>query len=425
MTTPHPTGARESGWLPDCVYTGGRLETGLAFFADPLGRITRFSREPADLAAARRLNGMAALPGMVDTCAHVLARVQRGRTIAGASQAWTPHEVRDVAKMAFVEMLLSGVSCVAAFHRVGADPGELEASAREVMRAAHEVGIRLTLCPVATATLPADAYLRVMEALRLHVAREHPGDEFWLGAAIDQAGALPADQLKAIGAYAHAQRLRVLVPLASSAREAETCIAQTGRRPFDLLAGQGLVDKRLVAVNASTLSGDEVKALGAARAAVCVCPADAQSDDGPPADLDALQAAGATIAFGSGTMRQGNLLDAARQVPGRMRHPSSAERAARLFAALTVGGARSLGAPSGALEVGRPADFFTVNLYDPSIAGAAPEGLLEAIVFSLERRGVRDVWIGGRQRLAGGRHAQQGPVVARFVEVARKLGAAD
>jgi len=51
----------ETGWLPDCVYTGEKFEAGLAFFADDLGRITRFSGEPADLAAARRLAGQAAL----------------------------------------------------------------------------------------------------------------------------------------------------------------------------------------------------------------------------------------------------------------------------------------------------------------------------------------------------------------------------
>src|SRR5689334_8911946 len=39
----------EAGWLPDCVYTGEKFEYGVAFFADAVGRISRFSREPADL----------------------------------------------------------------------------------------------------------------------------------------------------------------------------------------------------------------------------------------------------------------------------------------------------------------------------------------------------------------------------------------
>lgn len=424
MATPHPTGARETGWLPDHVYTGGRFEAGLAFFADPLGRITRFSRDPADLAAARRLNGMAALPGLVDGCAQVLQRLQRGRAAGDALPALSTEDMRDVARMVFAEALLSGVTCLAEFHLPRAGAGGLEPGCREVLRAAHEIGIRLALCPVVAAGTTADAWIRSMDALRAHVASEHPGDEFWLGAGLEHATVLPADQLKAVGVYAHAQRLRMLVPLAASAREIDACTAQTGRRPLQVLAEQGLADKRLVAVHGAHLTADEIKSLGAARAAVCACPSQAQHREENTADLDALQAAGVTLSLGSGVLHQSNLLAEARQLPGRLRHPSSAERAARLFQAMTVGGARSLGAPSGALEVGRPADFFTVNLYDPSIAGATPEGLLEAIVFSLERRGVRDVWIGGRQRLSGGRHAQQGPVVARFVDVAKRCASA-
>src|SRR4051812_47639376 len=45
-----PAGPRELGWLPDCVYTGEKFEAGMAFFADAQGRVSRFSREPKDLA---------------------------------------------------------------------------------------------------------------------------------------------------------------------------------------------------------------------------------------------------------------------------------------------------------------------------------------------------------------------------------------
>ena len=97
--------------------------------------------------------------------------------------------------------------------------------------------------------------------------------------------------------------------------------------------------------------------------------------------------------------------------------------AVALFHAATVAGARSLGATGGALEVGRPADFFTVNLYDPSIAGAEPAVLLANIVFSLERSAIREVWVGARQRLVNGRHAQQGALVGKFIELQRRLWA--
>jgi len=106
--------ARETGWLPDCVYTGDKFEAGLAFFADDLGHITRFSREAADLAAARRLGGQAALPGLVNAHSQAWQRVLRGRAgpadRAAAVQAaarLTPTDLYDAARMAFMEMLLA------------------------------------------------------------------------------------------------------------------------------------------------------------------------------------------------------------------------------------------------------------------------------------------------------------------------------
>ena len=88
---------------------------------------------------------------------------------------------------------------------------------------------------------------------------------------------------------------------------------------------------------------------------------------------------------------------------------------------MTVTGARSLGATGGALEVGRPADFFTVNLYDPSIAGSDASSLLPNILFSLERRAIRDVWVGARLRISNGRHVAHGPIIGRFVETQRRV----
>ena len=63
----------------------------------------------------------------------------------------------------------------------------------------------------------------------------------------------------------------------------------------------------------------------------------------------------------------------------------------RLFDCATETGAQSLAAPGGKLEIGRPADFFTVDLRDASIAGASASSLLNHIVFSLERTAIRDV----------------------------------
>lgn len=87
---------------------------------------------------------------------------------------------------------------------------------------------------------------------------------------------------------------------------------------------------------------------------------------------------------------------------------------ARLFASATESGARSLGANTGALEIGRPADFFTVDLNDPSLVGADQKSLLDTIVFSLERTAIRDVVVGNQAIVREGRHALQDEIVGEF-----------
>ena len=87
----------------------------------------------------------------------------------------------------------------------------------------------------------------------------------------------------------------------------------------------------------------------------------------------------------------------------------SSALAQRLFDCATVSGAVSIGLNEGGkIAVGSPADFFTVDLDDLSIAGATPDSLLANIVFSLSRTAVRDVVVGGKQIVENGRHRLHG-----------------
>jgi len=454
-----------SGWLPDCVFTGDKFESGLAFFADGLGRITRFSREPADLAAARRLSGQAALPGLVNAHSQSVHRLLRGRTehrtkaegdslgtwrtaLDRAVGRLTGQDLYDTARMTFLEMLQSGITCVGEFHTLHHQPGgqpwpEPNFLSQEVLRAARDVGVRLALFKVAAANAGANGlgpaalarlqsstteqFLQELAALQEYVTRNHPGDEAWVGVAPLDAGALPREGLKALADFAHAQRLRVQVPLPERAADHEAWVAAHGRTPVALLVELGLLDKRGVVVHADHLSDEDLRLLGAARASVCACPTTERNRGAGGAPVEKLLAAGVNLALGTGSAVQIDLLADARLIDYQLRQQRrrrdgvAPDPASPLFHAATAAGARALGAPSGALEVGRPADFFTVNLFDPSIAGTDPQTLLESIVFSLGPRAVREVWVGGRQRVANGRHAYHGPIVGNFVDLQRRL----
>ena len=440
---------QEAGWLPDCVFTGDKFEAGLAFFADDLGRITRFSREAADLAAARRLAGQAAIPGLVNTHSQSWQRVLRGRIaprghgppapLAHALSGLSTADLYDAARMAFMEMMLSGITCVGEFHTLHRQPDgapwpEPNLASHELLRAARDTGLRLALFPaVATRagfrpppppgrgrllTAKVDEYVRDVDAVRDFVARNHPGEAAWIGVAAHSLDTVPLDHLKAVATYAHAQRLRLHLPLSAQPADNEACVAEYGRTPVTLLAEHGLLDKRFTAIHAIHLTDDEARLLGSARATVCACPAATRLHGPGEVPAARLHAAGAALALGTDNGTQINLLAEARRLA---RAEAGLAAAGLLFQAATAAGARSMGAPSGALEVGRPADFFTVALYDPSIAGAEPEALLDNIVFSLERRAIRDVWIGARQCVANGRHPYQGAIVSRFIELQKRL----
>ena len=66
--------------------------------------------------------------------------------------------------------------------------------------------------------------------------------------------------------------------------------------------------------------------------------------------------------------------------------------------------------------MGRAADFFTVDLDDPSVAGAG-DALLNDIVFSLERTAIREVAVGGEFVVRDGRHPLQEEIIRQFADV--------
>jgi len=95
----------------------------------------------------------------------------------------------------------------------------------------------------------------------------------------------------------------------------------------------------------------------------------------------------------------------------------------KLFDCATRNGAASVGAPGGSLEVGGVADFFTVDLDDPSIAGTSSEELLAAIVFGLSKTAVGEVAVNGKLVVEGGRHPMQEATVRDYSELMQKTAA--
>jgi formimidoylglutamate deiminase len=170
---------------------------------------------------------------------------------------------------------------------------------------------------------------------------------------------------------------------------------------------------------------------------VCACPTTERNLGDGVVPVDEYFKHDVPVCLGTDSHAQIDLLEDARELEYHLRlqkleravldtQPQESSRkpqtiAARLFACATANGARSIGSPNGSLESGKAADFFTVALDDPSIAGSSDEDLLSNIVFSLSRAAVREVVVSGKPIVSEGQHLVQDEVVERFKNLQRRL----
>lgn len=447
----------ETGWLPDLIYVDGAFESGVAMFAGADGRIARFSR---DAGGAVRMPGRAILPGLVNVHSHAFQRVIRGRTeyrtSADRDTFWTwrvsmyhaankisPEAMYHIARMAFMEMALSGITAVGEFHYVHHDSGgvpyaERNLMALSVVRAALDIGLRIVLLPTAYVRAgwnkPADPGQarfitpRVEDFIADTEALRSAGVP--VGIAPHSVRAVPLDYLRELARYARANELPLHMHVAEQPAEVEACIGEYGLRPVELLESERILDERFTAIHAIHVTEQEIGFLG--KSTVCACPTSERNLGDGAVPADRLYGSGARICFGSDSNIQIDILEDARLLEYDLRmiklervvlsrESARDALARRLFRSATESGARSLDAPSGVLEIGRTADFFTIDLNDPSIAGAARDELLNHVVFSLERTAVRDVVVDGNMIVRDGRHPLQEEITTHFAEVQRGL----
>ena len=455
-------------WLPDQIYANGRFQsdTALVFDRKVLGLA------PADeVSNPIRLKNRALLPGLVNAHSHAFQRVIRGRTerrsqhtndsfwtwreqMYSAANRLSPEDIYVASRMAFLEMALAGITAVGEFHYLhhapdGSrydDPNLLE---REVIRAARDVGLRIALLRVAYAragyqTEPnpqqirfiessPDEYLSHLEKL-LAAPELNNKEDAWVGVAPHSVRAVPLDYLKTVVEFANARGLPVHMHVAEQTAEVAACIEEYRRSPVALLDTEGLLSERFTAVHAIHVTPKAIGALARAQANVCACPTTERNLGDGVVPVDGYFNAGVAVSLGTDSQTQIDLLEDARELEYHLRLQHTARNvlapesdtnesalARRLFACATTSGATSIGFGGGTLEPGAPADFFTVDLNDPSIAGSSSENLLPNIVFSLSRTAIKDVVVSGKQIVAGGRHPQQEEIVRTFAELQKRV----
>jgi formimidoylglutamate deiminase len=275
-----------------------------------------------------------------------------------------------------------------------------------------------------------------------------PVPSAWVGVAPHSVRAVPLDYLKEIIAYANRGNLKIHMHVAEQPAEVSVCVEEYGRSPIALLQTEGLLSENFTAVHAIHVTAKAIAAFARTGAMVCACPTTERNLGDGVVPADEYFKRNVPICLGTDSHAQIDLLEDARELEYHLRlqrleravlsvrSPTvregpkaddalpdgrASDTAAALFDCATTNGARSIGAPSGTLEVGKAADFFTVALNDPSIVGATPDDLLASIVFSLARAAVREVVVSGKPIVSEGQHLVQEEIVERFIDLQKRL----
>ncbi len=273
------------------------------------------------------------IPGFANAHSHAFQRALRGtverRDPDRTDTFWTWRErmyalanrldlqaLEAVTRACYAECLEAGYTAIGEFHYVHHRPGgapydDPVATARAVLRAARQVGVRVTLLWTVYARGGFDAPLtpaqtrfgvaslddvrRALDAL----AGAVDGRMSALGLALHSVRAVPPAWLGPLAHEARARGLPLHAHVSEQPAEVAACRQATGLTPVALLAREGVLSPSFTAVHGTWLEDEDVALLASSGATVALCPTtEGNLGDGVPRTRD-LARAGVPLAVGS------------------------------------------------------------------------------------------------------------------------------
>ncbi|CDO07489.1 formimidoylglutamate deiminase [Mycolicibacterium cosmeticum] len=423
----------EHAWLDDTVQPDVLITV-----AD--GRITAIAAGAPPPDGSKRLAGLV-IPGMANAHSHAFHRALRARTQRDRGSFWTwrdlmyrvadrldPDRYRALARAAYAEMALAGITAVGEFHYLHHDTGgrrydDPNAMGHALIEAAADAGVRLTLldtCYLSSA--PDGTALQDGPQQRfgdgsgagwtdrvqtLHdQTRSRPG--VLVGAALHSVRGVPVDQMPDVVEWAATHRAPLHVHSSEQRAEIEQCLAVHGRTPTAVLRDAGVLGPRTTAVHATHLTAQDLTDMSASATGVCFCPTterDLGDGIGPaPALLDMP----GPFSLGSDSHAVIDMFEEARAVELNerlVRQERGIIGAPTLLRAATADGQHAIGwTDAGVLQVGARADLVAVDLNSVRAAGGGATA--ETIVFAASAADVTDVVVDGRVVVADRRHVR-------------------
>jgi 5-methylthioadenosine/S-adenosylhomocysteine deaminase len=409
----------------DLIHFEGGFKEGLAVIieGDRIVSVSTRTELPPDV-EVQDWGAVALVPGTVNAHGHAFQSLLKGFADDRSFASWRDDVLYPFSRrldrraiyagaiFAFAEALLAGVTTTVDFfylHDEGND------NAEEVIRAAHEAGIRLVMARAfydldAPTSAPARYREPAHEAARRcrELSATHARDPLLsvqpaphsLHAASLETVATGLDVAAELSVPCH-------LHLAEARYEREQVVRRYGTTPVRLLATEGLLNQRLVTVHTVWVDDEEMDMLAGAGAGVVHCPgANAFLGDGIALIPEMLRR-GVRVALGPDggcannrqgvfdEMRTASLVAKARLADG------AALDAPTAFALGTVGGADLLGLPVGAIEAGRHADLVALDLDDLSLHPL--ETIERQMVHSMQATAIARVMVAGEVVVDRGR----------------------
>src|SRR3954453_16703336 len=422
----------ELAWLGDVE---GAVEHGVAITVNG----ARFAGVESGTTAAAgdvRLRGLT-IPGIANGHSHAFHRALRGRTHGDAGSFWTwrdtmyaladrlePDSYRDLATATFAEMVLAGFTSVGEFHylhhgRRGDRYAEPNAMGEALLEAAAIAGIRITLLDTCYLRAGIDAGLELnhtqlrfsdgdVDAWALRADQLAGSDDARIGAAIHSVRSVPAAAMPVVAEWSTSRAAVMHTHVSEQPAENEQCLAAHGRTPVELLESRGVLSDHFTAVHATHLNDHDVALLKSSHSTCCICATterDLAAGIGP---TEAFRAAQVAMSIGSDSHAVIDPFEETRAIELDHRLASlrrGTHQAGELLHIATASGYRSLGwSDGGRLEIGSLADFVTVSLTSPRLAGADPAHAAVEVVFAATASDVQHVVVGGEIVVANGLH---------------------
>jgi 8-oxoguanine deaminase len=369
------------------------------------------------------------LPGLVNAHHHFYQTLTRAHPtgagkdlipwLVAMERVWdrmTPEALALAARMAIVELLLSGCTTTADHHNLF--PPGLEGAIDLEVEEARRLGIRMTVTRGSMGISEKDGGLQpdsivqdsdaiLADSERVLAAFHDPAPGAMIQVALAPCSPLAVPQRVLVESAALAERFGAGLHchLCQSPDEDAYAMQTFGKRSVDLLEEAGWLSPRTWVAHGIHFNDDEIVRLGRAGVGVAHCAASDMAFGAGICPTMALSDAGATIGLGvdgSASNDSSNMMEAARQalLLQRLRYGHAALGAYDALRWATEGSARCLGRTDiGAIIPGMEADLALFRLDDPRFSGA--QDPIAALILCGAHRADR-VMVAGRWRVIDG-----------------------